>query len=72
MVVPLTSNLRAARWRLAIRIKPTRETGLSEPSILLVNQLRSVDRSRLSVAIGRLDAETIKQLKNALTQMLCI
>ncbi len=43
------------------------EGGLSRDSMVLLNQIRSIDRSRLVRRMGRLRAETMVQVDRALT-----
>jgi mRNA interferase MazF len=47
MVVPLTSNLSAMRFPHTFRVNPSPENGLTSPSVLLVLQLRVIDKTRL-------------------------
>lgn len=42
------------------------ETGLSQPSVVLLNQLRSVDRSRLIKRMGKIDDLTLKRVEGCL------
>jgi mRNA interferase MazF len=41
-------------------------TGLSKPSAVILNQIRSVDRARLRSRLGSLDGVTLRQLNEAL------
>lgn len=69
-VIPLTSKLRAERFRYTIRIEPTKENGLSVPSIALVFQLSSYDQSRIVRVIGRLEQEYLIRIDAMLKDML--
>ncbi len=42
------------------------EGGLSADSVVLLNQVRTVDKRRLGMRLGRLKAETMAQIDNAL------
>jgi mRNA interferase MazF len=42
------------------------ESGLSKPSAVIVNQLRSVDRQRLSKKLGRLSGQSMWRVGEAL------
>lgn len=42
------------------------ESGLTKPSVVLLNQLRSVDRSRLLKNLGRVDGQTLKRVDRCL------
>ena len=57
MIVPFTSKLSARRFPHTILVDPSPENGLTLPSVLLVFQLRAIDRSRIGKTIGCLEAE---------------
>ena len=42
------------------------EGGLSQPSVVLLNQLRSIDRSRLIKRLGKVESATLKRVGNCL------
>ncbi len=42
------------------------EGGLSQPSVVLLNQLRSIDRSRLIMKLGEVDLTTLKRVESCL------
>lgn len=42
------------------------KTGLSKPSAVILNQIRSVDRARLQKRLGVLDAATMRKVDDAL------
>jgi mRNA interferase MazF len=63
-IVPCTSNL-AIRGRMHVAIKPTKLNGLRVPSKAQVEQIRSVDVSRLVEPLGKLavaDVDAIDDL----------
>jgi mRNA interferase MazF len=70
MVVPVTSKLAALRFPHTIQVNPSSANGLTEPSVLLVLQLRALDRSRLDRAIGHLEESYLRQLDEEIRQML--
>jgi mRNA interferase MazF len=70
MVVPLTSNLDALRYRHTIRVEPSARNGLSIPSVLLTFQLRAIDRIALLDTIGRLEDDVLRSLNRELLLML--
>jgi mRNA interferase MazF len=49
-----------------VLVGPGRTTGLSHPSAVILNQIRSIDRQRLLKRIGRIDGATIRRLDDAL------
>ena len=60
MIIPFTSKLNAQRFPHTILIQPSPTNGLSCPSVLLVFQLRAIDKQRIQRTIGHLEAETLK------------
>ena len=54
-----------ARFDVNVAVS-TPEGGLSNDSIILLNQIRTVDRSRLGKYWGRLSAQTMKRVDEAL------
>jgi len=60
-IIPFTSNSSAMRFPHTIQIKSSPQNGLQTDSILLVFQLRAIDRSRVAGKLGRLEEE-IQQL----------
>jgi len=63
MVVPFTSNSSATRFPYTISVTPSPQNGLSRVSVLLVFQLRAIDKSRLGKKIGRLEQQYLQQLE---------
>ena len=70
MIIPFTSNLQAMRFPHTIRIEPSTYNGLSTPSVLLVFQLRAIDKRRIGRTVGRLETSNINQLKIELKSLL--
>ncbi len=71
MIAPITSNLNALRFAYSIKIEPSEENGLTQTSIVMIFQMRAIDKSRIIKKIGTLsnmdlaevDAEIWKMLK---------
>jgi len=72
MIVPLTGQLDALRFPYTIRVEPSDVNGLTQPSVLLVFQLRAIDRRRILGTIGRLEQEYLDQLDNEMRRMLSL
>lgn len=70
MVVPLATNLRRLRFPHTIRVDPSPENGLTQPSVLLVFQLRSMDKNRILRSIGILEDTYLDQLDDELRRLL--
>jgi len=72
MIVPVTANLRALRFPHTVRVDPTPQNGLSKPSVLLVFQLRAIDKKRLGKNIGCLDQNYLKKLDAEIRHLLAL
>ena len=62
MIVPITSKLNAQRFPHTILVDPSQTNGLTSPSVLLVFQLRAIDRQRIQKKIGELEQYYLDQL----------
>jgi mRNA interferase MazF len=69
VVCPLTTEMVAAPL-IRISVEPTTETGLREPSQIMVDKVVSVRPQRLRDAIGIIGAETSRQVDSALMVLL--
>ncbi|MEW6232657.1 MAG: type II toxin-antitoxin system PemK/MazF family toxin [Chloroflexota bacterium] len=72
LIVPLTGQLSALRFPHTIRVEPSKVNGLNQPSVLLVFQLRAIDRRRILGTIGRLEPGYINQLDAEMRHMLSL
>ena len=72
MIIPFTSNLRAMRFPHTILIDPSPHNGLSVQSVLLVSQLRAIDKKRIRDIVGRLENSYIVELEDELKRLLAI
>ncbi len=70
IVAPVTSNLSALRFIFSVRIEPTAENGLTAPSVVMVFQLRAIDKARIVRKIGQLSVADLALVETALWQML--
>src|SRR5688500_3411161 len=70
MIVPFTSQLGALRFPYTIRVEPSAINGLTQPSVLLVFQLRAIDRRRVLTSIGRLEQSYLDQLEEEMKLLL--
>jgi len=62
LIVPLTSQLGAQTFPGTFLIHPDAENGLTLASVVLVFQLRAIDKRRLKRKLGRLSAPHLAQL----------
>ena len=65
IVAAMTSQIAGERYPTEVVLHPP-EGGLTRPSAVLLNQIRSVDRKRLVGRLGRLRSETMTRVDRAL------
>lgn len=70
VVVPITSSVQTLRFTGTFAIEPTRENGLEARSVVLVSQIRAVDKSRIREKLGVLAGESLETLNQTLRQFL--
>ena len=61
----ITSRLDKARLPTHINIRAA-DTGLAKDSVVLLEQIRTIDKRRLKERMGELDAPSMSQVNNAL------
>ena len=73
IVCPLTTQLSAATLlRVHIPFQDATTTGLTEPSDVIVDQIRSIDNQRLIKKLGELPPAQIEQLQKSLQTILAV
>jgi mRNA interferase MazF len=70
MVAPVTSNLKASRFSFTVRIEPSSENGLTESSIIMVFQMRAIDKARVVRKLGTLSSTDLDLVDAAIWKML--
>ena len=70
MVAPITSNSNASRFRFSVQIAPSIENGLTQISIVMIFQMRSIDKTRIVKKIGKLSDEDLAKVDAEIWQML--
>jgi mRNA interferase MazF len=65
VVCPLTTNLKKL-YSFETRIQPSKANGLSEPSKLMLRQLRVIDQGRVYKRIGTLEPEYRHSVRDSL------
>ena len=65
IVAAITSRIDGKQYPTEVAIHP-HEAGLTRASVVLLNQIRSVDRRRLVGRLGRLRPETMARVDRAL------
>jgi mRNA interferase MazF len=70
MVAPVTSNLAALRFAFSVRVEPSNENGLTMPSVVMVFQMRAIDKARIVRTIGRMSNEEMARIDEEIWRML--
>ena len=70
MVAPITSNLTALRFNFSVEIKPSAKNGLTQTSVIMVFQMRAIDKNRIIKKIGKLSDEDLEKVSNEIRSML--
>lgn len=63
LVAPLTSTINDIPFRVRILLN-------EKISMIALDQIRAIDRSRIYAYIGKLNVESIKEVKNTINEML--
>lgn len=66
IVAAVTSQINKAKLPTHVEIK-SKEHGLNKDSVILLEQLRTIDKRRLKEKIGHADAEVMEETEKALT-----
>lgn len=73
IVCPITTQIAAATLlRVHIPFQDASTTGLTEPSDIIVDQIRSIDNQRLINKLGELPPAQIEQLQKSLQTILAV
>ena len=70
MVAPVTSSLAALRFAFSVRVEPSNENGLTTPSVVMVFQMRAIDKARIVRKIGRVSNEDMARIDAEIWRML--
>lgn len=70
MVAPVTSNLKAARFSFTVQVEPSAENGLSETSVVMVFQMRAIDKARILKKLGTLSSADLSLIDEQIWKML--
>ncbi|HYW44275.1 MAG TPA: type II toxin-antitoxin system PemK/MazF family toxin [Bryobacteraceae bacterium] len=66
IVAAISSQFRDPPYPREVPVRPGGKTGLSQPSAVILNQIRSIDRQRLVKRLGALDAATMARVDESL------
>ena len=72
MIVPMTSKLKLQNFAHTILIQPSQQNGLSIPSVLLIFQLRAIDKRRIVKTLGSLESSILEQVNAEMKKLLGI
>lgn len=70
MIVPFTSNLKAQRFPHTVIVQPSKQNGLTVQSVLLVFQLRAIDKQRVTRVVGHLENDLIEKVNQEMRDLL--
>ena len=70
MVAPITSNLTALRFTFSVRVEPSAENGLTVPSVIMIFQMRAIDKTRIIRKIGRMTSDDMQRIDAEIWRML--
>ncbi len=70
MIVPITSNLKTKKFSHTIVVEPSPENGLDTSSVLLIFQLRAIDKTRVIKKIGVLESSTMEKINKEMRSLL--
>jgi mRNA interferase MazF len=73
IICPITTQLSSATLlRVNVSLQDASTTGLSEPSDVIVDQIRSIDNQRLIKKLGELPPAQVGQLQKSLQTILAV
>lgn len=70
MVAPITSNLKALRFAFTVRVEPSAENGPTLPPVVMVFQMRAMDKTRTVRKLGTLSPADMELIDAMIWQML--
>jgi mRNA interferase MazF len=70
IIIPFTSNMQALCYSNTLLVEPSLENGLKSESILLIFQIRAIDKNRIIKKIGILEDTHLEKLDQMLKNML--
>jgi len=70
MIAPITSNLNARRFAFTVQVHPSQGNGLSVPSVVMVFQMRAIDKARIVRTLGQMSASDMARIDAEIWRML--
>ncbi len=72
IIIPFTTNKQALRYKNTMLIESNSENGLNQDSVLLVFQIRAIDKNRIKNKIGEIDKQSQSLLDTMIKKMLTL
>jgi mRNA interferase MazF len=69
MITPVTSNLNASRFAFSVQIEPSGENGLMQTSVVMIFQMRAIDKNRIVKKIGKLSDKDLEKVDTEIWRM---
>ena len=66
IVAAITSKLSPTPYPVEVPVSPSKQNGLTAPSAIHLDQIRSVDRKRLVKPLGKVDQQTMAKVDQAI------
>lgn len=70
VVIPTTTKTAALRFPHTVEVNPSSTNGFTQTSILLIFQLRAIDKNRIVRQIGKLEQEYLEQIDTEIKNLL--
>lgn len=70
MIAPITSNLAASRFSFSVPVEPSVENGLTVPSVIMIFQMRAIDKTRIIRKLGQLSSDDMQRIDTEIWRML--
>ena len=70
IVIPCTANLHALRFPFTLRLDPSKKNGLDAATVILLIQLRAIDRMRFVRKNGVIEQNTLIKINRLLKTLL--
>jgi mRNA interferase MazF len=70
IIVPITSKLSALRFPYTMKVNPSLNNNLREPSVLLIFQMRALDKDRFIRRLGTLEISILEHVDIMMLELL--
>lgn len=66
IIAAITSQTNKAKLPTHVELRTDKKNGISKNSIILLEQIRTIDKKRLQDKIGKVDSNTLRKIDDAL------